>query len=214
MTAVERRWDGGACIVAATGPSLTKQVAAECERALAAGWRVIAVNDAYKLLPFADVLYACDQRWWEIHLDGMAFAGERWTSHHANTKQPEKVAFASVNGLRLVGGQHGPGFSLDPSRIHYGNLSGFQAINLAILFGCVRIVLVGMDMHTRNGRHFFGNHPRGLNNGAHFEEWVPLFTEAARLLPAGIRIVNATPGSALTCWPMVDLIDALAMEPA
>lgn len=214
MTAIDRRWNGGTCIVAATGPSLTKEVAAECEAAHAGGVHVIAVNDAYRLLPFADLLYACDQRWWELHLSAMQFAGERWTCHHADTPQKEKIKFATDHGLQLVRGKHSSGFSRDPACIHYGNLSGFQAINVAILFGCVRIVLVGMDMHTRNGRHFFGNHPSPLNNGSSFVEWVPLFRDAAKTLPLGIRIINATPGSALDCFPMMVLADALAMENA
>ena len=213
MTApIDRRWDGGACIIAATGPSLTKDVAAQCEAARVCGWHLIAVNDAYRLLPFAELLYACDQKWWDAHQCANGFTGERWSTVHADSPQKDKVVWAGVNGIRLARGKHAPGWSYDPALIHYGNLSGYQAINLAILFGCARIVLVGFDMHTRNGRHFFGNHPSPLSNMSHFEEWVPLFREAARTAPAHVRIINATPGSALNCWPMVTLADALQME--
>jgi len=52
------------CIV--TGPSLTEE---DCDRARQARATVIAVNDAYRLCPNADYLYACDQAWWKVHID-------------------------------------------------------------------------------------------------------------------------------------------------
>jgi hypothetical protein len=104
-----------------------------------------------------------------------------------------------------------PGFSHIPARIHYGNCSGFQAINLAILFGATRIILVGFDMRVVNGqRHFFGDHPAPLGNACQYEHFLPAFEAAARTLPRHISIVNCTPGSALKCFPMASLDAALS----
>ncbi|MPZ58445.1 MAG: hypothetical protein GEU91_18520 [Rhizobiales bacterium] len=203
---ISPRWSE--CIVAATGPSLTPGVADACH-----GHRVVAVNDAYRLLPFADVLYACDTKWWDVHAGCSGFAGERWSCHGDAVHNDKRLA-AERYGLMLVRGRDAEGFSLDPSRIHYGSNSGFQAINLAILFGAKRIVLVGFDMRVNGTRHFFGDHPSPLLNSSDYVKWVPIFARAARMLPPEIEIINATPGSALTCFPMMDLADGLVSAAA
>jgi hypothetical protein len=193
---IEKRWTGR-CIVAAPGQSLTPTVADACR-----GEHVIAVNDAYRLLPWADVLYACDGVWWEVRDGCPDFAGEKWSSHGLDPAN-DKIAVAERYQLSLVAGEHRPGFSIDPGVIHYGSNSGFQAVNFAYLWGAEEVVLVGFDMH---GEHFFGNHATPLRTGdAPFALFIAAFEEAARMMPPGFRILNATPGSALTCFEMVDL---------
>lgn len=199
----EWRW-AGRCIVAASGPSLTEDVAALCHDE-----RVIAVNDAYRLLPQADVLYACDSAWWSHHNGCPDFAGEKWISHSLAPKNDNR-ATADRFGLRVVEGADNVGFSRDPARVHYGNNSGFQAVNLAILWGADPIILVGFDMRSVDGKtHFFGEHKAPLRPPAHFAGWIRNFTKAAEMLGERPRILNATPGSALKCFPMVDLADVL-----
>jgi len=205
LETITPRWSD-LCIVAATGPSLTEDVAEACR-----GHPIVAVNDAWRRLPFADVLYACDAEWWAVHGGCPDFRGERWSSH--DTRNNDKLEAARKYGLRIVKGRYGDTFSTDPSVIHYGGNSGFQGVNLAILFGARRIVLVGFDMRTPptgQPRHFFGDHPAGLKNGVRYEHFIPAFKHAATQLPEGIEIVNATPGSALTCFPMAPLEEALA----
>jgi hypothetical protein len=198
----DRRWSGR-CIVAASGPSLTPEVADLCR-----GERVVAVNDAYRLLPFADVKYACDAGWWEIHRMNV-LAGEKWTSHSLSPKN-DKRAVADQWGLRVIEGRNGEGFSRDPAVIHYASNSGFQAVNLAILFGSDPIILVGFDMReVDKKRHFFGNHKAPLRDGHSFGPWIESFRRAAAKLGAAPQIINATPGSALTCFPMMPLAEAL-----
>ena len=208
LETIAPRWSQ--CIVAATGPSLMPAVAAQC-----VGQHIVAVNDAYRLFlfPAADVLYACDPDWWEMHQGCSGFMGEKWSSHDPLNNN-DKMAVAGRYGLRLVGGRDGEGFSLDPKAIHYGSNSGFQAINLALLFGARRILLVGFDMHSRSGRHFFGDHPEPLSNYMRFETLVPTFRRAAALLPPDRQIINCTPGSALDCFPFMDLEEALCLSPA
>lgn len=208
-------WAAKPCIVAASGPSLTEDVAEQCRAAHAAGTHnVVVVNDAYRLLPFADLLYACDAAWWNLH-KGTNFAGEKWSSQHQRLErgQPvnEKKDLAKKYGLQLIHGRHVDGFSFEPGIIHYGSNSGFQALNLVLLFGATEIVMVGYDMRTVGGkRHFFGNHPRTLNNSSNYEQWAPNFAKAATTLPPHIKIINATPGSAIKCFPFMDLQCALS----
>lgn len=202
LVRADRRWSGRS-IVAAPGPSLTEDVAALCR-----GERVIAVNDAYRLLPFADVTYACDLAWWDVHRLNL-LAGEKWTSHSMSPKN-DKRAVADQWGLQVIEGRDAPGFSRDPAVIHYGNNSGYQAVNLAILFGADPIVLVGFDMREVEGKsHFFGRHKAPLRDHAQFGIWCSKFAKAAEKLGPAPRIINATPGSALTCFPLMPLAEAL-----
>jgi len=200
---INPRWTGLA-IVAATGPSLTADIAEQLR-----GYNVIAVNDAYKLLPFAPVMYSCDVAWWKHHAGCMGFAGEKWSSHGLNAN--DKSQIAPKYGLRLVNGIYSKGFSLKNSTIHYGSNSGFQATNLAILFGATLIALVGFDMKIVGGKqHFFGAHPAPLNRVTAFGRFIEAFKIAAKHMPPGVQIVNCTPDSALTCFPYRDLKEVLS----
>jgi hypothetical protein len=205
---IDKRWPGAKCIVAATGPSLTPAVAERCQAA-AATHKIVAVNDAYKLLPAADLLYGMDANWWTLHNGVPGFAGEKWTAREVSPHRiAEKDAAIQKYSLLSVPGDwaEAAGFSFNPERIHYGANSGFQAINLAILFGVAEVILVGFDMRAVNGQqHFFGNHPKPLNNPNQYDTFIQSFNAAARTLPSTVRIINATPASALTCFPMLEL---------
>jgi len=198
-------------IVAASGPSLTPELAEKCR-----GRRVLAINDAYRLIPWADVLYACDAAWWDVHRGCPSFVGERWSSHGDITlpektrdRHNDKREAARRYGLSIIQGSSASGFSQDPAIIHYQNCSGFQGLNLALHLTGGPIVLIGYDMHTRNGRHFFGPHPAPLMNQATFEDWAPGFEAANRLKPRRM-ILNATLGSAIKAFPIMGIDDALA----
>jgi len=196
---------GETVIVAAPGPSLTEDVSERCRES---GLATIVVQDAWRRMPWALSLYGTDAAWWRVHGGCCGFLGEKWTTHDAGN---DKTAIAREYGLRCVAGKSVGGFSTDPSVIHYGSNSGFQAVNLAILFGGARIVMVGFDMR---GTHFFGSHPKPLRDPRSFPTFIRAFDEAARRLPPGVEIINATPGSALGCFPMVALDAALSSKVA
>jgi hypothetical protein len=200
LACLERRWNGPV-IVAAPGPSLNSDAAAAC-----CGTPAIVVNDAYQLLPWADVLYGCDEEWWNVRKP--EFAGEKWSSHNYGPRpKNDKRRAAKRFGLRIVEGRQAKGFALDPQYIHYGHNSGFQAVNLAIHWGGNPIILIGFDMR---GTHFFGEYERPLRQmRKSFEGWIKNFREAAETLPPGLRIINATPKSALDCFEMMTLERAL-----
>lgn len=203
LSAADKRWIGKRCIVAAPGPSLTTEVAQVCGGEAP----ILAVNDAYKLFPNADVLYACDAVWWKVNEFVKDFRGERWTSHSLAPKN-DKTNLPHKELFNIIGGRNESGFSADPNFIHYGNNSGFQAVNLAILFGAAEIILIGFDMRVvDNKSHFFGNHKTPLRDTHSFVIWIREFTNASKGLE--VRIVNATPNSALKCFPMMGLEEAL-----
>lgn len=211
---IERRWADETCVVAATGPSLDQSVADECSRAKCEhGVRIIAVNDAWRLMPFADVLYAADVAWWLAHDGVKDFLGEKWSIKFGDPfmTSERSVELAKKYGLRLVQGLALQGFSLDSRYVHGCN-SGYQAVNLAILFGANPIIMAGFNMQDVNGKkHFFGDHPAPLNNDTTHRSWVPFFDKAKEMLPEDIRIVNSTPDSAIKCFETMPLAEALRL---
>lgn len=169
---------------------------------------MLCVGDAYRLLPHADALYACDWSWWRHHKGAAKFDGERFTSHSTSGQFiDDKSIVADEFNVRLVPASNGAGFSTSENFIHYGlpqPSSGFQAVNLALLFGASRVVLVGFDSHAASGKHFFGDHPDNLRNctDAGYREFAKAFAPHP-------RIVNATPGSAIEAYEFVDLEEVL-----
>jgi len=189
-------------VVAAPGPSLASAV----DHVRASNWPVIAVQDAYRLLPEADILYGCDAKWWNHHRGCPDFRGEKWSSHNHKDHADDKRVVAELFNINLINGKAGAGFSTDPKLIHYGDNSGFQAINLAIVCGANHIVLVGYDMRHVDGKaHFFGDHPQGLFQRKEYDSFVKKFAPP----PEGVTIINATPGSALNAYPIMTLEKAL-----
>ena len=101
--------------------------------------------------------------------------------------------------------------------IHQGQNSGFQALNIAYLRGADPIILLGFDMKRgpKGESHHHGDHPAGLNNPPGLNDpnwgaWRDWFDGAAAQLAAAVRtVINCTPGSALDCFPKMDLEDAL-----
>ncbi len=183
------------------GPSLTQQ---DVDR-LKGKARVIAVNDAFKLCPWADVLYACDMKWWMYHHEAaVAFAGLKVT---LDEDAPRK--WPVIKGVKNTGRV---GLETDPTGVRTGINGGYQAINLAYHFGAKRILLLGYDMRLVKGkRHWFGDHPPGLNPMANYAKtMLPNFPSLAKPLKlAGVEVINCTPGSALTVWPLSKLEDVL-----
>jgi hypothetical protein len=203
--AVESRgWSTVVC--AATGPSFNPNQAAAIEAARARGvCHVVAINDNYRLLPRADVLYACDGKWWDVHNPNVrrAFHGEMWT---------QDVKAAARYGLRHVDSANQPGLCRDPFRIHTGGNSGYQAVNLAFHFGARTIVLVGYDMQGQADKpHWFGEHPSPLSRTRNYLSWRERFAVMATDLHlAGVRVINCTTHTALACFPMGSLAEVLA----
>lgn len=167
------------------------------------------MNDAFRVAPWADIHYACDGRWWETHGDEVKKNGHGAPFIQVNHQQKEndKLHYDAAKrfGLNIIYGTSGTGLGREV--IHYGNNSGYQAINLAYLKGAATIILLGFDMqHTGGKVHFFGDHPKHLANGPAFNSILPLFNKLAEdLESAGVEVINCTRKTALTCFKRQDL---------
>ena len=196
MTHVHRRWEGETVAIVASGPSLTQS---DCDL-LRGRVRVIAVNDSWRLCPWADMLYAADPRWWRYHTYATEFEGERWTQNQGPRGWLDE---AEAWGITVVTSKHkSTGLSLDPSYVHTGWNSGFQAFNIAVLSGATEILLLGIDLALLDGkRHWFGNHQGTLNRESPYDRFRAAFEESVpQLDQLSINVVNCSLRSSLTCF--------------
>lgn len=198
------RWSPSQTVaIVASGPSLRG-----ADLGALANTPTIAINDSWRLVPRAEILYACDPPWWRAHDFVPAFSGERWTQHKGPESWPTEAQLA---GLRVIRSAARPGVSTDPALIHTGFNSGFQALNLAILGGARRILLLGYDMQKAPGwSHWFGDHPGALNRHSPYDLFISAFCEAAgQIRDLGVEVLNCNPDSALPCFPRTTLAEAL-----
>jgi hypothetical protein len=139
------------------------------------------------------VLYACDLKWWDKYHDNVAANAnmELWTQDEVAA---EKYEISWVKGVNQ------PGLGRDC--IHFGGNSGYQAINLAYLWGASRIVLLGFDCKPVDGKHhWFGQHPAGLTQIQPYDLWLKHFNQLAEELRAeGVQVINCSSDTALTCF--------------
>lgn len=113
--------------------------------------------------------------------------------------------------LRWVKSEAKPGLSFEQGVIHTGANSGYQALNLAVLLGAKRIVLLGFDMRkVASQSHFFGDHPGKMNEKSPYDVFIRNFsTTLPCLTTLGVEVINCTPESALTCFPQRKLEEIL-----
>lgn len=193
-------------VVCASGPSIAKVDLST----IPPDWRIMVINNTWQLAPHADVLYAGDEQWWDRYHDECTFAGERWT---------RSLSAAIKYGIRHIRSREGEGLCLSPRTVHTGGNSGYQALNLAYHFGARRIIMLGYDMHRRDGGHWHGDHTHkdgtlmlSAPNG-HINAWRRNFRWLAKdFALEGVRVVNCTEGSALECFQRGNLEHELRRE--
>lgn len=193
-------WRGQTCVIVASGPSAAEQ---PIEQARGRA-RVIAINTSFRLCGWADALYACDGRWWEETPGAQAFKGLKITQ---DERAAERFGLlkVSVDTARHT-------ISDEPGVLGAGGNSGFQALNLAVQFGCRRVLLVGYDMRVDRGLHWHGAHGSGLNNPQEraVNEWRERLDAIAPDLAArGVEVLNCSTISTLTAYRKVPLADVV-----
>lgn len=207
-----RLWHGQTAVCIAGGASLNKAQVSNVK-----GFRTIAINDAYKLAPWADILYACDGKWWEWHNGVPEFQGYKLT-HEQEIRWwklkgglESEVINPPYKGIDIIISNGPGGYDDKPDRIRHGGNSGYQAINIAMKLGAKRIILLGYDMHARGAKsHWFGEHPNGRQRDGRYDTWLkefPALQEAAMF--RGQEIINCTPDSDLKCFKLMSLSDFL-----
>lgn len=162
------------------------------------------MNATFRLAPWADVLYAADERFWDTYADEIFphFQGECWSVSEGAQKK---------FGTYWIRHCRNNGFSTEPDTINGGGNSGYQGIHLAATFGAKKIVLLGFDMQRTFGReHWHGKHKGKLPNGQGFVGWIRQMAPLAKDLKAmGVEVINCSRQTALHCFPEATLAETL-----
>lgn len=211
-------WIGETAVVIGCGPSLTME---QVSIARDVGCKSIAVNDAYLWAPWALVHYAADSHWHDWHTKGLAkptlgftaedvrarwagFAGQKCSIQNSGANVVDEAVHILRNKTHP---NHGVGLSTDPQELVTGRNSGFQSLNLAILAGSKRVLLLGFD---GGPGHFHGGHPRQTPSAV-----FPMYRQAMSaaehaINELGVTVINCSPKSDIDSWPKMPIEDALA----
>lgn len=189
-------WSGQTVAVLASGPSMSPRLAQTLwqhrqQRSLP----VAVANSTFRLAPWADMLYAMDASWWMANPDARLFAGLKVCAD-------DSLQWPEVLSLRHTGKA---GFDDDAGCIRTGGNSGYQAVHVAVHAGASRVLLCGFDMRP--------GHWHAVDREAdesHYAEWRRRFQTLAAALAGRVEVLNCTPGSALDCFPMATIDEALA----
>jgi hypothetical protein len=204
-------WPGATFVVIGSGPSLTKEDCWAVYDARNSGEhreiRIIAINDAYQLAWFADVLYAPDLQWWQWKK--LAGVTREQLPPRCFTWDPQVLAYYDT--VTPLGRANDLGLSPDRSKLASGGFSGYAALNLSVHLGPPsRILTLGFDMQAgpKGQHHFNGEHPNG--NHINYPLKVGNFKSIATELKAlKIPVINCSKWTSVTAFPRMGLADAL-----
>lgn len=212
---VVRDWPGATVVCVGGGPSFSIR-----QRDLIQNWRtngsckVIVINNAYERALWADAHYFADHRWYRWHKDKplfKQFRGERYSIENANSVIDDP-SVKTLRNLSVVGGTMGR-LSTDPTGLYTGcGNGGYQAIELGVLKGGTRIVLVGYDLKpdAQGRHHWHEEHPVTMDGGI-YRFWREEYGRMAPIAKTmGIEILNASADTALEHFPRVELESLVA----
>jgi hypothetical protein len=211
-------------VLIATGPSVNSEQVEFVHNAQQSGkCKVITVNNAYQLAPWTNAHISCNDDWWQYYWPRDQVL--RDMPAHKYTWYPQLAAEYKIRYIKAIVKD---GLSTDPSVIHINHGSGPMGINLAVHYGFRRLLLIGHDMKFAkdyNGRakqsgsdprHFFGEYPKelqhwpsvkvGLSKPGVIDGLIEAYDKMVPQLPSlGMEIINCTPGTALTSFPVSTL---------
>lgn len=203
---IPRKYLGEPAVLLASGPSLSKEQIEYIRPFHAAGKiRVFGLNDTYKICDFIDVFYACDPKWWDCNMPSVVEykCEDKWTQDKNKSKEL---------GINWVNGSSGQGLCLYKNKIHFGSNSGFQLLNLAWHYGIRQFFLLGYNMDVPKGtqQHFFGRHPKPLNQGNNYRGFVQQYNKIQKDIKN--LVINCTEPTMLKCFRQMPLEQALETE--
>jgi hypothetical protein len=206
----EKRWDGETVYIIGGGASLE-----DFDFGRLKGKNTIGCNDAYLLgEEICKVCYFGDSGWYNLHhsppeghdlgegLNG--YNGDVMTCHRVCIQDPDVyVIQKKARGLYLNG------------CVGWGSNTGTSAINLAILFGAKKVVLLGYDMKLTSGENNWHINYKNKPNANIFDKFLTgmqdLVSDWEKKCPE-VDIVNAElwPGASnMTLFAKVDVKDVL-----
>lgn len=193
---IPKIWENSTAYIIGGGPSVS-QIDLDRLR----GQHVIVTNSAFEDAPWADVLYFMDYAWWDYNKEKLAQFGGLIVTIKRSFKESKRVK-------QLEPAPHGyleerPGF------LNYTNNSGLGAILLARRLGAKRIVLFGFDNRRVEGADNYHSRHKNQIKQEVYNKMQKDFNYKAELLKEDTEVLNATPNTALECFPVVDPEDVM-----
>ena len=220
---VPRIWVGGTAVIIGGGPSILKQfeVPEYVVQDVYNGklspaayspflepihkMHVIAVNVAYKIGPWIDIVFFGDHSTWvEDKAELIKFKGLRVTCAEELTNDT-RLKYIPQNGRKRTG------ITFDSTMLSWNSNSGSAAINLAVHFGVKRIILLGFDMKLdrEKNQHWHKFYKSDLNLiGESMLRQLRGFPAMKKDLDfLGIEVINANPDSKIDCFTKMNFKD-------
>jgi hypothetical protein len=199
---IEREWEGETAFLVCGGPSF-----ASVDAELLRGRRVMVVNSSLYRIPWADFLFFGDERWeLENRSAVKSFGGRVLSSSYGSVHCPY------IGFLRRPRPAETPhGLSSDPLEAWLRHTSVRGAINVLCHLGVSRIVALGLDggPDATGKTHHHTPHPWGMNRNIWDLQREELSHVAPALQARGIELLNASPGSKIPFWPIVNPEDVI-----
>jgi hypothetical protein len=162
--------------------------------------KVIGVNNAFKFGSWVDVCWFGDLKWWNWHQEELFnFPGLVMTCNE-NAELKGEPWLKKLRRARIPKSQ---GIVTTPAQVCWNACSGNSAINLAVLFGVKKIVLLGFDMKfigEKEDKNWHDAHKESKHDP--FRRFInvhKLIAEDAQKL--GVEIINTSLESALNVYP-------------
>lgn len=206
-------WAGETVFVVASGPSIM-HTNFETIR----GRKVICINSSFERVPFADILYFGDARWYEENKTTIntSFKGRVVTvTNAAKSKRFLKLS-------RLKPESQATGFSDRRDTVASQRTSLQGAMNLAAHLCAAtngpvgNIVLIGADMGRDDKNNSHGHKPHKWINRPGNVTWDEQMRHLKWIVPhlqtRGIRVLNCSLTSRIPWWPKMTLQDFLTLE--
>lgn len=180
------------------GPSLHQSEVERCR-----DFYVIAINNAVRLAPWADMCLGGDRKWWDWNHGLPDFRGRKVTASRQAHCKYEDVEFLEPVDVE--------GFESEWGKVSTGGNSGYVAIQIAVQLGFRQIVLLGYDFQpSSTGQHHW-HEPHPSNAHPNYDLCLRRFDGMIRpLIKLGVEVINCSSRSALRCFPCRTLTAALS----
>jgi hypothetical protein len=240
MWSIPRDWPGSTIFIFGGGPSLRgfDPERLRGQRTIVINRMVLPVDenrrtpadpqfDGSKLnwpgVPWADILYFADYAWWRADKQAVAkvWEGGRIITSNRQVASDVDAGFGEVQVFGIQNTGTG-GLERKPTGVRNGSNSGHQAMNVAYHLGAARIVLLGFDQRVDGlTTHAHGGYRGGAVAADQYAEklahqmtvsHLPYFQRIGLALAReGVEVLNASPESAIACFPKITLDEAVAL---
>jgi hypothetical protein len=183
---------------------------------LLTGKRIISTNKGFVFLPNFDCIVSLDGKLYKDYAkDSLDVIGAK----KCFTERPFENPYNLNIQLLRCPKWEGFNFDEDTDIVCSGNNSGYAAIQIAYKLGARNIVLLGIDMYSFDGNHFFddekvyGTYPTYAPD--HWDFTVKKFNDmpAREMFLHGVNVINCSMKSAVTIFPKYPLSLAHELTP-